>query len=423
MKKNVYSYIIASILFASLFSCEDKDSGINEEKFISVHGLKMELDKAVMWQSDNSTAVNLKDEVFLDTYVNYEGNTVTDSIVGYSVEGTPLKTGTFTVSLYDKDIYHDGDIGITYGKGSVITIHFSSKDIDKLADGEYKYSLTNGENTFVAYSAYDYDFGAESEANTITEGTINVKSISDGYKFDFNCKTYYGSIVKGSYQGKVDSYDARNNVTFVYDTLTNMDAAFDTLYYTLLQYGTLSHNFKPDIESRCLFNTTKLRTVTPKSLEKAGELEKRSVDLALYYNRETKMVHFGSPLKVRSVMWHGQHEDYYGIHDYQAPCHTIVDNSPTNFTVADFDAINDAEDFNFDVTENLQPMKVKGEDLPKTITFLTGNGVKGALKITQIDTIGEKVVDFYGWIYTYPTNPKVHFEIKTPVSPRLLKIK
>lgn len=425
MKKRIVNYLWVGLALLFLSSCNNDDKEmIDANMSISIHGLKYNVEQGVIWHSDNNSVVEFAEYIFNDTYVNGDGDTVTDKIKGLSVDGETGKSGNFIVSIYEKGMEYDPQRDNTFGIGAMITIHFASPDLEQLKEGTYTYNLNRAANTFVAFSSTEYNLNETALSkipipNIIKEGTIDVKKDGDEYQISINCKTSTGSEIVGKFKGMMPEVDIRKEESVNYIDNAYMDAAFDTLKYSSLYYGWTYNYTIPDYRfASCVYNTSISVSSNMYSTYYLSESDKMNIDLALCYDKATNSVFFESPIRMRAKMWHGM----YNGTDFLLPCHTKFVNAPTDFTASDFDAISNANDFNFNIEEDKTKIAIDSE-LPKIVLFETGNGLKGAIKITKITPVGEITYNQYGEIFTRPTNPRVEFEIKTPISPASTKLK
>lgn len=419
----VYLRVALSIVLLS--SCSD-DGGddLNPKAAFSIYGLDYALESGVLWHGDNNFVANKIEYTFLDVYTDSEGNTVEDDIKGFSLDGSVNQVGNFIVSLYGEGITYKEDVQGAVGKGAVITIHFSSENLMELEEGSYEYSERRKASTFRAFSSSMYDFNAASQwdagdASSITEGNISVSKIGDQYEFKLNCKTEYGSDVKGTYLGKCELVDIKQKLSMNHMEDVQMSAVFDTIHAVSKSMWGVHESAKEDIYATAVYNTSTSSVMSISNALTLTDIDKERIELAMSYDRESNSVFFKSPIELRAEMWRGTG----GNPDVIFPCHTKFQCFPEDFTEEDFNNLNSSDDFVFPVTENIEGIPLDSE-LPKLILFETGNGLKGAIKITNIIPVGEEIS--YGWfgsVTTKETNPVVTFEMKTPIIPATVKLK
>lgn len=428
MTTRLITYLMVSVFLLSFSACSKKDNGIDKSKYLSLYKMDFELQKAVMWHRKNNVINEQQEYIFKDTYINADGNSKTDDIKGFSSVGTLRRSGNFTVSLYGKNVVYNSEKNITTGEGPVITIHFSSENLNELKEGTYTFGEVLEPNTFFAYSSGAYNFNSSgwydyAKPNKITEGSITVEKSGNKYIFNLSCKTALGASIEGRYDGDIQMVNESNSGNIIYEKDNYLEAALDTV--TVIGWQTTK---EPDRISMCLYSSIKNTISTIYSVTNMDEYNQKLFDLALFCNEDTGEFTFEPPIKVRAKTWHGMfyRENWWDgkktYYNYQLPCYSIIDNNPSYLTNEQFDKIENDSGFNFDVVENNAPFTK--DDLPHIITFKTGNGIKGAIKVTSITKGAMKEdVSWTGNVTKSTVGPKVNFEIKMLESSRLMNIK
>ncbi|MEC3908829.1 hypothetical protein VOI54_17510 [Tamlana sp. 2201CG12-4] len=427
-KKKWRPLMIVMLSLLTFLSCEDKDEGlinpnVDKERLLSIHGLDFELEGGAIFQLDNSFSVKHKEIMVINEYI-YEEELIKDTIFGVEADSDPVTTSAFAVSLYGKDIHHSYDVGKTLGRGPAITFRLYSDSYDQLKEGEYKFSDSKEMGTFDANSSTYYDFvpdGVDNDpvvANSIAEGTMSIVSNGGGYIIEWDCLTSSGSVVKGKYVGELEgSFDYRLPTTIRELEGVQISAILDTTYAYFYGRGPIKGW---DSSTPGLFKTSKGSALTAWAANADSPVEKKQTDLMLIYDRHDgrNNIRFTSPMDIRAWLQFGGGQSNL---TYTLPIHTKVDNN-TTFTEADFDNLNEATDFNFTVEDDESWIDLETVTFPKIVTFFTGNGLKGAIRINKV-VIPYKPAPSVPWAYTTPTRAVIEIDIKYPASPLPIKIR
>lgn len=388
-------------------SCSDDDDG-GKAGDISFYGETYSLEQGAIYHDNNHAVIAVEDYVFEDSYV-VEGKTQTDRVEGFTAEIKNGQTGNFLIGLYEGGIVLSDLTQDARGKGAAICLRLASPETERIVPGKYIFSLNHDEFTFMGYSSANYSPGGGVTPNELAEGEVNVAQEGEVYTIDFNCKTTFGGEIRGTYTGTLKAFDVRKNVdaVYFYEDI-ELDALLEQVNYTDLE--SVAHS-EPDYLRGNAFLASATQTVYSANLYRGlANSAKEDIDIALAYDEEKEAVYFESPIKMRALLWHDTYENGE-LFDYtfNLPCHTKYMPAPEDFTNEDFEALADAEDFNFEFAEARAEIPVDA-DLPCFVLVQTGNGQPGVIRVKSVSPKSTQMIAGVA----YPANPTVVMDIKFP---------
>ena len=343
MKKNSLIFILNMIILLGLFSCSDNDE-IDRSNQIQLYGESYLLEKGAIYHDNNHTVIAINDYTFEDRYQGANGEQV-DRISGFSAEVKEEQTGNFLIGLYEGSFIISDITNDARGSGACICLRIASPDPDKIVAGKYTYSLNHDEYTFKGYSSVNYSTSEDVTPNELTEGEVHISQEGDTYTITFKCETSFGGPVEGSYTGPLKSIDIRKEyeTTNFYKNI-KLEALYDEVNYT---DGDGIPQREPDYLRATSFLVSSSQQVYTANLYKdLAESAKKSIDVALAYDRANQAVYFESPIKMRALLWHNtyQSEKLFN-YSFDLPCHTQYMPAPADFTNEDFEKLSRQEDF------------------------------------------------------------------------------
>lgn len=403
--------ILGMMLLAMVvcFSCSENDDGTIAGE-ISFYGEKYLLEQGAIYHDNNHDVIAVEDYVFEDRYL-FEGEERIDEVKGFTVEIKDKQTGNFLIGLYEQGFVLSDLTKDARGEGACICLRLASPETDRLVPGKYVYSLNHDEYTFKGYSSANYRSGSSTVPNELVEGEVEILQDGDLYTVIFNCATSTGGRVEGIYNGVLKEFDIRKNVETVnyYENIV-MEALFDTISY--MDTENVLHQ-EPDYSRATSFFATSTQKLYSANLYRdLSEISRRSIDIALAYDRENASVYFESPLKMRGLLWHNTFENET-LFDYSfdLPCHTKYMPTSADFTDADFEALDVQEDFVIDFEEALVSIPVT-TSMPCFLWVQTGNGLRGCIRVREIRPESSETVNGI----TYQVNPSIVVDMKFPRS-------
>lgn len=390
------------MLLLLVFSCEDhsdKEPAFSGGNAFRMYGMNYSLSSGVLWHEIPLNIVH--PTTYLYQEIHGVGDTTT--LTAPSVDVSDTITGKFIVSLYGEGISFDPDSRKAVGKSNVVTFHISMEG-DELKLGKYSFDNTNMANTFYGYSSIEYDFGkGTGSVNPIGEGSLEIRKEGDEYVIEFDCKSVSDQTIKGTYKGELQLVDNREvSLREVRDvTLEGLSDSCFTYRYWKNPPDYLGYGYDKDAKVYCVSSNGFV--LSPMELG-YNIPDKSIVDIAwLNYFKTNSRCCFETPVKMA----------LYTI--FNAKYHTKfvndVASSGIPFTVQDFDQLTKADG------HVLQSMKIEadGKDfpvdspLPRIVLFQNSKGIKGAIKIKEIEPIVMGDRGYYNE-YTYETVMK-----RTPV--------
>lgn len=431
---------MAGLVTCFFSACENEDElgVVDPNNSISVHGLDaVELGSGVMFQGNDFNVTNTVEYIWYDKYLypNEDGVPIefVDEVVGYTVEGSPIKTGNYIVRLYEKGIVWDDQLKKSFGIGAAVSLQMASGSIDQLEAGEYTYGEDGKPNTFKGYACSNYNFNPTSSNEvtspiTLKGGSVNVEKNGKVYTIEFDCVTSIGSPVKGKYVGELGYVNEQLDVDIQHLTDVYIESACDTMHYKYHHFWDDGFDIwtSPDYDRpSSLYITADGKAISGKTANAMTEMEKKTVDLMCVYDKVENQLKITTPLEMRGIAWHGKYPDYYTSAEWLEivlPCHTIV-NSTSGLSAEDFDNITSSADLNFDVVSDDYWLDLDESHEDRVVIFQTGNGIKGALKIKSISPFIRYQFDHGSGSYSYPVNPRIDFEIKTMLAASSEKLK
>ena len=388
-------------------SCSDDDD-IGKAGDISFYGENFSLAHGAVYQDNNHTVIAVEDYVFEDSY-EVDGKVQTDVVEGFTAKMKNGQTGNFLVGLYEEGIVLSDLTQDARGNGAAICLRLASPETERIVPGKYTFSLNHDEFTFMGYSSANYSPGGSVTPNELAGGEVNVAQEGEVYTIDFNCKTTFGGEIKGSYRGTLRAFDIRKNVDAVYFYKDiELDALLEQVDYTDLEG--VAHS-EPDYLRGNAFLASATQTVYSANLYRGlANSAKEDIDIALAYDEEKEAVYFESPIKMRALLWHDTYENGE-LFDYtfNLPCHTKYMPAPEDFTNEDFEALADAEDFNFEFAEARAEIPVDA-DWPCFVLVQTGNGQPGVIRVKSVSPKSTQMIAGVA----HPANPTVVMDIKFP---------
>lgn len=394
------------MLFAllSFWSCSDQEEGVDPSAMLKIYGKEYQLTSGVIWKNHPMKITTKEPYVYEDTYVNAEGQEVTDRITGFKATDEQTDLGNFMLSLYEDGLSLNENLGSATGRAACVCFHLNSENVNELSAGKYVYGMDKKAFSFVGYYSSDYDALIDIKPGVFSEGEITVEKNGDQYKVVFHCKTSFGGEISGEYQGKLSiqhvaaqANASANDITLagLLDTVKQIQEVPST--------GQIFEIITPDTYNGAAFFSSALSTA-----QVAEYSNKEMTDIALVWDKEKSVFRFESPVRMRSLLGH---DDAYNF-----LCHTIYMKAPADFTDADYESLGN----NLPVQVTEEKVEISTENFtPQYVFFQTGTGVQGAIRINGFSPLGAKVEDWFGmgmvFIYT-PINPALKIDIKYPAT-------
>lgn len=398
------------ILLLLVFSCEDhpEGDGVLAGNAFRMYGMNYSLSSGILWHEIPLNIVHPTTEVYQEIH----GVGDTTRLIAPSAEVSDTITGKFIVSLYGEGITYDPDSRRALGKSNVVTFHISMEN-DELKLGTYRFDNANKANTFYGYSSIEYDFSkGTGSINPIGEGSLEIRKEGELYMIAFDCKSVSDQTIKGTYTGELRLVDNREVSLFeVKDvTLEGLSDSCFTYRYWKNPPDFLGYGYDKDAKVYCISSNGFV--ISPMEIG-YNIPDKSIVDIAwLNYYKSNSRCCFETPMKMA----------LYTI--FNAKYHTKfvndVASSGIAFTVEDFDKLTRADGHVF------QTMKIEADHqdfpvdvaLPRIVLFQNSKGIKGAIKIKEIEPIvmgDKKFYDEYTYQYVTKRTPVggyVKFDMK-----------
>lgn len=400
MRKSILS--VCCMLLLLFFSCNDQSDGKTEAlegNAFRMYGMNYTLASGILWHEIPLNIVYPTVQEY--KFVNEEGEEMV--LTAPSADVSDTVTGKFIVSLYGGGISYDAETRRATGKSNVVTFHISMEK-DELRLGKYAFDEANKANTFNGYSSIEYDFSqGTGSVNPLGEGILEIRQEGEQYSINFDCKSTAGQTIRGSYTGPLRLVDNREVSLFeVRDvTLEGLSDSCFTYRYWKNPPDYLGYGY--DKDAKVYGVASNGFTLSPMELG-YNISDKSIVDLAWlnYYPTKDRCC-FETPMKM----------GLYTIFNpsYHTKFVNDVASSGINFTAEDFDKLTKADGHVF------QKMKIESDNkdfpadipLPRVVLFQNAKGIKGAIKIKEIQPIEMGDKGFYDE-YTYETVYK-----RTPV--------
>lgn len=385
------------LVLALFSSCED--DGNKPEYNFRMYGLPLELSSGVIWHGNNYKFFSREDYVFKDTYVNEQGQEVTDEIKGFRAGKEQFETGNFIVSLYGPELRFNGELQTTVGKDACLCLHMASEDLMLLKPGKYVFNTERQKFTFTAWVSSGFDMAGSNVIATISKGEVNVEKLGNGYRIGFHCETDFGGTVSGVYNGPLSDCEVfRESMSYSQDVKLSGILSRVEYIYESWWGGELKRDTGLDISVSKAF----LIAATG-GVRVADNTDKERIDIALVYDESNNELVFEAPVRMRKYTGHNP--------QYDCPCYTIYCKAPDTFTDEDFDRLKE-EDFNFTVEEQKVSFSLDHFS-PGYVFFLTGSGLKGVIKVKDFTPYDPKGT-YVGWSWDD------EYDIYGPASPALI---
>lgn len=388
------------VLFSS---CED--DGNKPEYNFRMYGLPLELSSGVIWHGNNYEFFSREDYVFKDTYINEQGQQVTDEVKGFRVGKDEFETGNFIVSLYGPELRFNQELQTTVGKDACLCLHMASEDLMVLKPGKYTFNTEPQKFTFTAWVSSGFDMAGRNVIATVSEGKVNVEKLGNNYKISFNCETDFGGAVNGEYNGSLSDCEIfRERMSYSQDI--KLYGILFPVEYIYEDWD--EHELKRETGLDISLSKAFLIAATG-GTRVADNTDKERIDIALAYDESNNELVFEAPIRMRK----------YTGHDilYDCPCYTIYCKAPETFTDDDFDQLKE-DDFDFTVEEQRVSFSLDHFS-PGYVFFLTGSGLKGVIKVKDFTPYDPKGIYVDGnWDEEYdiwgPASPALIMDIKCP---------
>lgn len=406
-------------LVLALFSSCDDDDGNNFQSNLQIYGLPLELSSGVIRHGNTNQFYTREEYIFEDTYTDSQGQQTTDKVEGFKAGDEEFNTGNFIVSLYGPQLRYNEDLQTTVGKDVCLCLHFASEDTEQLKAGKYTFSEMAQKYTFTAWVSSEYDMiGNQNTIATINKGEVEVEIEGSNYRISFNCETDFGGTVKGIYEGPLAKGDIFRDIlsSFQDVKLEGLLSQVEYVYDGWFGVGEYKRETTLDInlsKAYMIASTGGTRVTNNSSRE--------AIDIALVYNEAANEVLFEAPIRMRKYTGHNK--------SYDCPCYTIYCKAPATFTDADFDQLTE-EDFDFAVEDEQVSLSLDNFTTGY-VFFLTGNGLKGVIKIksfTPYESSGVEIkIDYDASMNVFyslmgPASPSLMLDIKCPGSINYSKI-
>lgn len=403
-------------LLPFLCACSDESNDDHStSSTLQMYGNNFTIGSGVIWKNNPHVLVSSVPYTYKDTYINDDGQEVTDEITGFTASDTRKEVGNFILSLYEKGLTLNSDISAVQGKGACISFQLNSSDIDHLTEGKYTYGKLNEPGTFVAYASSEYDTQEAVKPAEIDTGTVEIKKEGDLYHVNFDVKTTFGGHIMGTYSGSMPVVNVPQVSSAEYDNINLAGLLKQTYMEYWLRLGGDDDLMLYDKEEgydtgdsdygtgNAFFSLTSGFT---QYADSRGS--KELVDIALYWDEDNSAFRFESPIAMRKYLGHDN--------NYNFPCHTRYMKAPDTFTDDSFQNLQ-AGDFSFEMKDEEVTIPVKDAEnfKPSYVFFETGRGVQGVIKIKQYTPGYVKTQDNGGAIiYKYPMEPSLLLDIKCP---------
>lgn len=418
MKKNsrtLHALLMALVVFAS---CSDDDTGTLGK--VSFYGVPYQLSQGAVYHDNNHTVVEVTDYVFEDRYQGENGEQV-DRVQGFATNfNKEEETGNFLVGLYEDSFVLSDMNQEARGKGAAVWFRIASSDFTKLEPG--KYTLSPNAEKFTCrgyYSAsyntnYDpsaYFDGTYGKYKELKEGEVEITQAGEEYTVTFNCKSNNEGVIQGSFTGPLKAYDIQDDGIVATFNDIQLEALFDKVEYT--DEKGVFHS-EPDYRRATSFLSIATQNVySANTYKDEGEDTKKSIDVALAYDKDSQSVYFESPIKMRALLWHNTYEsEELSGYSFDLPCHTKYMLAPPDFSNADFEALSSVKDFDFNLTDASEAKIPVNASMPCFVFAQTGNGLRCVIRVNRIKPVSSEVS---GGI-TYAVNPLMELDVRLPES-------
>lgn len=401
---------MTSIVSMGLFlgSCsEDKKGPEIIPSTINMYGKDYNLQSGVIWKNNRNVVISREDYTYEETYINEDGQEVTDQIKGFAAGKDVKVTGNFMLSLYGTGLTFNSGQGKMEGQGACVCFHLNSLDIDKIVPGKYVYRKEKQSNTFIGYSSVSWGLQNQGTPLEITGGEVTVEQKENTYTVKFDCKTANGNSVKGQYEGVLQVQRVEQAAYGMYEDVT-IAGLLDTVFVNMTLGGepVIVDEPAPDFDNGAAFYST-----TTNTSRLAKDPDKEKIDITLLWDQNTESFMFESPIRTYDYLWHDK--------DYTFPCHTTYMRAPESFKDEDFAKLEETG-FSYDIKDEKIIIPTK-EFQTGYVFFQTGNGIQGVIhikKFTSLGTIETDVIpDLPGMqVIITPKNATLTMDIKCPVS-------
>lgn len=399
--------LVSTLLFVS---CADKNDDIYSSQIV-LYDNHFNVGSAVIWQGNPYTIANTKPYIWKDTYINNNGEVVTDEVEGVTVSDKSIQLGNFTLSLYENGLTYSPELASAKGKGAVVCIQLCSPDVNELAEGVYTYSEAKKANTFIAYCSSEYQSQKIIKPAAITKGEVKIERKNGIYSVKLYAKTSFGGNVVANYEGPIEvcKIPQQKSLKYADVSLAGMlDKVEIEAYYGETLMGTSSELDDGNPEYPGFGTGLAFFSLTSGMPQNASSQKKDQADIALYWNEKQQCFQFESPITMRRYLGHKT--------EYLFPCNTKYMLAPESFTSEDFENL-DATTFDYDINENEVKIPFATADgfKPCYVFFQTGHGVKGVMHIKQCTPQSKGSYDYYGVMtYYFQIAPKILIDIKCP---------
>lgn len=396
MKKRCLWLGIFALAGTLLTSCSGDSNEIGPNK-IQIYGVDYELTSGVLWHSGDNRVIETREYVFTDHFMDTDGNPQSVESKGFTVGENSRSNGNFLLSLYDQGLSLNSDLHLLRGKGTCICFHLASPDKQQLTAGTYVWGDMKEDFTFQAF--YSSVFNPEelkTAAAEIKAGKVTVAKKGEEYTVEFDCKTDFGAIIKGSYQGRPETFQIENaDIAIRADA--KMEALLDSTMMVMDMYlpeeygGHTTEDWLtpgPDFYQGCAFYSL----ATGVSCSATDATGNENIDLALVYNRPAESVFFESPIKM--CVWLKHQYSCDGVEHLSFPCHTRYMSAPESFTEKDFDELSKSSDLDFLIEGEPKVEIPLNASLPVFVFFETGKGTRGVIKVKDTTPFKVSVADF-----------------------------
>lgn len=402
MKIKKSALVFVSLLCMVLPSCSPKDELVEvSTSNMQAYGLNFELSHGIIWESNKNSIAGKEPYIYYDTYIDADGNEVTDEVVGFTRSKEVKETGNFQLSLYEKGLTYNQSLGNIEGRGACISFQLNSAEINKLTAGKYVYTAeSKSANTFIGYSSVLYDTQKAAEPAEITQGDVTIGNTGETYHIQFKGQTLMGTDISCEYKGTLVEQKVKQLSSALYSDIS-LAGLLDTVVIENDLWGEIEIEKVIDSSNgKAFFSTT---TGTSQLANAAG---KEKVDIALRWDSENQSFVFESPIRMRS--WLG-HSDKYNF-----PCHTTFMKAPESFGDEDFQKLEETG-FSFAVLD--EKVEIDTKSFTESYVFFeAGNGVKGVMHVKRFTPLSKRVDDVWGMIITRPINPTIIMDIKCPAN-------
>lgn len=382
-------------------SCSDDKEEQVVDYTMNIYGQSYAMTSGALWESTVNIISEKEAYVYYDTYLNPDGEEVTDEVHGFTMGDKTIQTGNFILSLYGEGLNYNSQLNEVKGEGACISFHLASEDPYDLVDGTYTYSAMKTPFTFTAFSSSLYNMSGISEvAAQIVEGEVTVRRETDGtYSVKYNCKTSSGARVTGDYKGTLDYCSISKSPFASYSDIA-LEGLQDSVMITEDFLGTITLYNQLDNYNAALY-------ACASGVRKYMNTSKRNdIELAIYYNTETNEFLFQSPIVMRKYF---EHDSTFDI-----PINTKYMSAPTSFTDDDFENLS-ADDLSFNIEENI-PISFQLDNFtPCYVFFKSGTGISGVIKVKSYrpGVMSTNVIVAGLWTQSWMTSPSLVIDIKS----------